>query len=95
MQLQPRTSPCGRLYHDITGGGGIRENDDDPKERTHWQQRTDLFPQNRSKEYEKYPLVTADMLRNRRERPRRVKMLMRDFIEGTKSSRPPVEQQSR
>jgi hypothetical protein len=35
-----------------------------------------------SEEYNKYPMVTADQLRGRRERPRRVKMLTRDFIEG-------------
>ena len=52
------------------------------KNESHWQQRTDLFPQDMSEEYNKYPMVTADQLRGRRERPRRVKMLMRDFIEG-------------
>ena len=49
---------------------------------SHWQQRTDMFPLDMSEEYNKYPLVTADQLRGRRERPRRVKMLTRDFIEG-------------
>jgi hypothetical protein len=49
---------------------------------SHWQQRTDMFPMDMSEEYNKYPLVTADQLRGRRERPRRVKMLTRDFIEG-------------
>ena len=52
------------------------------KNESHWQQRTDLFPQDMSEEYNKYPVVTADQLRGRRERPRRVKMLTRDFIEG-------------
>jgi hypothetical protein len=33
-------------------------------------------------EFERYPMVTAEMLKGRRERPRRVKMLMREFIEG-------------
>lgn len=41
-----------------------------------------MFPQERAEEFERYPMVTADMLRSRRERPRRVKMLLRDFIEG-------------
>jgi hypothetical protein len=48
-----------------------------------WQQRTDHFPQDKLEEFKKYPNVTADSLRGRRERPRRVKMLMRDFIEDS------------
>ena len=48
-----------------------------------WQQRTDHFPQDKLDEFKKYPNVTADSLRGRRERPRRVKMLMRDFIEDS------------
>jgi hypothetical protein len=47
-----------------------------------WAPRTNNFPYERSDEFDRYPTVTADMLRTRRERPRRVKMLMRDFIEG-------------
>lgn len=34
-------------------------------------------------EYDKYPMYTADQLRERRERPKRVKMLTRDFIEDS------------
>lgn len=59
------------------GGEGTSRNE------SHWQQRTDLFPLDMSEEYQRYPLITADELRSRRERPRRVKMLMRDFIEGS------------
>lgn len=47
-----------------------------------WQQRTELFAQDMAEEYRSYPTVTAMDLRSRKERPRRVKMLMRDFIEG-------------
>ena len=49
-----------------------------------WQQRTKYFSEDKTKEYERYPMVTAKDLRERRERPRRVKMLIRDFIEGTR-----------
>jgi hypothetical protein len=58
------------------GGEGTSRNE------SHWQQRTDMFPLDMSEEYQKYPMVTADQLKGRRERPRRVKMLTRDFIEG-------------
>ncbi|KAF2146888.1 uncharacterized protein K452DRAFT_304799 [Aplosporella prunicola CBS 121167] len=50
---------------------------------TKWQQRTDAFPEEREAEFNKYPTVTAEQLRGRRERPRRVKMLLRDFIEDS------------
>ncbi len=52
------------------------------KNESDWQQRSDIFPLDMSEEYKKYPMVTSDQLRGRRERPRRVKMLTRDFIEG-------------
>lgn len=48
-----------------------------------WQQRTDHFPLNKVDEFKRFPTVTADALRSRKERPRRVKMLMRDFIEDS------------
>ncbi|KAI1123169.1 S-adenosyl-L-methionine-dependent methyltransferase [Nemania abortiva] len=48
-----------------------------------WQQRTEMFSLDMSEEYKKYPTVTAHDLRARRERPKRVKMLMRDFIEDS------------
>jgi hypothetical protein len=47
-----------------------------------WQQRTDLVVEDKTEEFKRYPTVTADELRSRKQRPRRVKMLMRDFIEG-------------
>lgn len=50
---------------------------------SNWQQRTDHFPSDRAEEYKRYPTVTADGLRGRRERPRKVKMLMRDFVEDS------------
>ncbi|KAJ8066262.1 hypothetical protein OCU04_005344 [Sclerotinia nivalis] len=61
-------------------GRGVKETS---KNESHWQQRTDLFPVDMMEEFNKYPMVTADQLRGRRERPRRVKMLTRDFIEDS------------
>lgn len=66
--------------------GDRQKRESNPGLESSWQQRTDMFPQDKSDEFKNYPMVTADALRTRRERPRRVKMLMRDFIEGISSS---------
>ncbi|KAF2400545.1 DUF185-domain-containing protein [Trichodelitschia bisporula] len=55
----------------------------DLKDKKSWQQRTDIFPQDKMDEFKRYPMVTADELRSRKQRPRRVKMLLRDFIEDS------------
>lgn len=68
-----------RQYHNISKDDEL--NDDNRRE-THWQQRTDLFPEDKSREFKRYPMVTAVDLRGRKERPKRVKMLTRDFIDG-------------
>lgn len=52
-----------------------------------WTKRGDV-PKNIDKEYWSYPIVTAKDLRNRRERPRQVKMLTREFIDGNLGSDP-------
>lgn len=54
-----------------------------PTDQNEWQQRSDIVFNDKSADYKRYPMVTADELRDRKERPKRVKMLMRDFIEGS------------
>lgn len=46
-----------------------------------WTKRED-YPRDIDQQLRSFPLVTAKDLRNRRERPRQVKMLTREFIEG-------------
>lgn len=51
-----------------------------------WQQRSNVLPKETPEELAAYPLVTARELRDYKERPRRVRMLIRDFIEGAHTS---------
>ncbi|KAK7554473.1 S-adenosyl-L-methionine-dependent methyltransferase [Phyllosticta citricarpa] len=48
-----------------------------------WVPRPEKFPDHRLGELEKYNWVTAQTLRTRKQRPKRVRMLMRDFIEDS------------
>ncbi|KAF1355027.1 S-adenosyl-L-methionine-dependent methyltransferase [Delphinella strobiligena] len=48
-----------------------------------WQQRNDNFPPDKADEFQRFPHVTSDLLRAKKERPRRSRMLMRDFIEDS------------
>lgn len=52
------------------------------KNESRWQQRTSILPQDRSAEFAEYPYISIDKLKQRTERPRKVKMLLRDFIDG-------------
>ena len=61
---------------------GLRRKQDDREGGSRWQQRMDAFPKDMSKQLREYPKLTSFDLRNRLHRPRRVKMLARDFIEG-------------
>ncbi|CUS10510.1 unnamed protein product [Tuber aestivum] len=48
-----------------------------------WQPRTAFLQKDRMGEFEKYPMVDARELARRKERPKRVKMLVRDFIDDS------------
>ncbi|KAI9850233.1 MAG: hypothetical protein M1838_005959 [Thelocarpon superellum] len=77
-------SPSSSRTHRRSISNGSHQSHADPAGReSHWQQRTDILPEDKSEEYRRYPMVTADQLRSRRERPKRVKMLVRDFIDDS------------
>jgi len=59
----------------------IRRNE--PTEIVAWQQKTEVLPEDRALEFSTYGLMTANELRLKSRKPRRVKMLLRDFIEGS------------
>ncbi|KAI9899117.1 hypothetical protein N3K66_005578 [Trichothecium roseum] len=48
-----------------------------------WQQRTNILPDDRTEEFKQFPQLTADDLKRRTERPRKCKMLLRDFIDDS------------
>ncbi|KAG5973459.1 hypothetical protein E4U55_000533 [Claviceps digitariae] len=48
-----------------------------------WQQRTNILPEDRRDEFSLYPYISMQELKRRKERPRKVKMLLRDFIDDS------------
>lgn len=48
-----------------------------------WQQRTNLLPEDRSAEFAAYPRLSISDLKARKERPRKCKILLRDFIDDS------------
>lgn len=60
-----------------------RARDDDGQGGSTWQQRLDHFPRDVSKQMREYPRLTAKELRHRSQRPSRVKMYTREFIDDS------------
>lgn len=63
-------------------GPAKRKNPDDALT---WNRRGD-YPMNIDEELSTYPLVTAKDLRRRKDRPRQVKMLTREFVDGMRAN---------
>ncbi|RWA09315.1 hypothetical protein EKO27_g5794 [Xylaria grammica] len=83
-QQQQQYGQCKQQRRTTTSRTSVRgEKPQAKNNETNWQQRTEIFSYDVSEEYKKYPTVTADDLRSYRDRPRKVKMLMRDFIEDS------------
>jgi len=61
----------------------LRKTDADGQGGSSWQQRLDHFPRDVSKQLREYPRVTAKELKHRSQRPMRVKMATREFIDDS------------
>nr|POF25973.1 protein arginine methyltransferase ndufaf7 like, mitochondrial [Quercus suber] len=83
--LRPFAQQCRTRTTDSKVYSRAKKQQEKPKStiESNWQQRTDHFPLDKVEDFKKYPIVTADGLRGRKDRPKRVKMLMRDFIEDS------------
>lgn len=68
-----------RTVRALSSGRGAVSQGEKEKE---WQKRTNVLTKETIDKASRYPMVTARELRGYKQRPRRVKMLMRDFVEG-------------
>src|SRR5690554_4233125 len=53
-----------------------------------WHAKSPYIHLDMAEEFKRYPLVTAEELSTYRERPKRVKMLVRDYVDGTSPALP-------
>lgn len=91
LRLRPQTSQSGSLALSSNGqqtrsyAGRARASRDRGMKtnESRWQQRTTLLPDDRSTEFAQYPHLSSADLKARVERPRKAKMLMRDFIDDS------------
>lgn len=60
-----------------------RRKNEEAKEDAPWIKRPEVLPQARLEEFSKYDMTTAEELRSKRRRPKRTRMLMRDFIDDS------------
>lgn len=79
-QLQRLSHGCRQQSRSYAGRASIDRGMKSNESR--WQQRTHILPEDRQKEFAEYPHMTLEDLKQRTERPRKVKMLLRDFIDG-------------
>ncbi|KAK5084245.1 hypothetical protein LTR05_005321 [Lithohypha guttulata] len=71
------------LSHTRRGYATRRRTDYMGDGQSNWQQRLDHFPRDVSKQIREYPRLTAKELARRSQRPTRVKMFTRDFIDDS------------
>lgn len=72
-----------RIAHGQRRHYALRKTDADGQGGSSWQQRLDHFPKDVSRQIREFPRVTARELRHREQRPRRVKMYAREFIDDS------------
>jgi hypothetical protein len=91
---RPKTGPCRACMVQTSHSrrtifGGVFDQylypktEEEAKNKQPWRKRDHSLPQETLLRYKKtFPIVTSESLRMRMGRPRKVQMLMRDFVEG-------------
>ncbi|UKZ65290.1 uncharacterized protein TrAtP1_006484 [Trichoderma atroviride] len=77
LASRPHRQPARGLVNKASIDRGMKTNE------SRWQQRTHILPEDRREEFAEYPYISLQELKMRSERPRKVKMLLRDFIDDS------------